>query len=130
MKSESLAAVGVALTVARRARRRAFAWTPARRALRRVRADVAALRPGDGIVVDVGGSPLALRREPDGSLTGLDAICPHDGACPVAFDRERNGWRCPRHGARFGPDGAVLRGPARTGLEPVDVSRLERRRVG
>lgn len=109
--------------------RRLFALSPAGRRLRLLRAEVRAIQPGNGVVVSVSGSPVAIHRDSAGSLSAVTGVCSHDGSCAVLFDRERSGWQCPRHGARFGLNGEVKRGPAKTPLLPVDVAKLDRRRT-
>ncbi len=51
---------------------------------------------------------VALWREGDRFLA-LSLVCPHQ-ACIVM--REAGGFLCPCHGARFGPRGELLQGPA------------------
>ncbi|HET9596562.1 MAG TPA: Rieske (2Fe-2S) protein [Anaeromyxobacteraceae bacterium] len=51
-------------------------------------------------------------------VTALSAVCPHLG-CGV--DAATDGFACPCHGSRFGPDGAVRGGPAPRALDPLEV---------
>ena len=79
---------------------------------------LAAVPPGGGIVL--AGPRIVLTRDGAGAVHGFSAVCPHQG-CTV---NEVQGGRigCPCHGSRFdAATGAVLRGPATTGLRPVPV---------
>jgi cytochrome b6-f complex iron-sulfur subunit len=42
---------------------------------------------------------------------GLNAVCTHLG-CVVPWSSANNKFICPCHGSQYGPDGAVVRGPA------------------
>lgn len=56
-----------------------------------------------------------------GTIKGFTAVCPHQG-CLVSTV-ENNEILCPCHGSLFSAeDGAVLQGPAETGLAPVNVA--------
>ena len=51
----------------------------------------------------------------------FDAVCPHQG-CTVAYAPSAKLIACPCHGSEFDPKtGAVLRGPAATGLTSIRV---------
>jgi len=53
---------------------------------------------------------------PDGSHAAVDARCPHQG-CTVAYPASGDGQIvCPCHSSRFQTDGALVQGPATTGL--------------
>jgi Rieske Fe-S protein len=54
-------------------------------------------------------------RDDDGGLHQVSMRCPHLG-CLVRFNAAERSWDCPCHGSRFDVDGAVLEGPAVTGL--------------
>ena len=55
-----------------------------------------------------------------GSFSAFDAACPHQGCNVGAVEGAE--IVCPCHNSRFGLDGAVLNGPATTGLTPVEVT--------
>lgn len=82
--------------------------------------------PGQGGVVSRGGDKLAVRRDPDGTLHVLSALCTHMG-CVVGWNAIDRTWDCPCHGSRFDCDGAVLAGPATAPLEPRDPVTGEKR---
>jgi Rieske Fe-S protein len=54
-----------------------------------------------------------------GTVRRVSAVCPHLGGILRWNDAEAS-WDCPLHGSRFGPDGAVLEGPATCGLSRAD----------
>jgi thiosulfate dehydrogenase [quinone] large subunit len=56
-----------------------------------------------------------------GDFRAFSAICPHAG-CTVQFDGTNDVFACPCHGSVFNATtGAVLQGPAPTGLSPIPV---------
>jgi len=75
----------------------------------------AEIGPGHGAIVRSGLHKLAVYRDDAGSVHRLSAICPHLG-CMVHWNSLERTWDCPCHGSRFSPDGAVLNGPAVSGL--------------
>ena len=79
----------------------------------------AEIAPGTGAVVRRGLSKVAVYRGEDGSVHERSAVCPHLG-CIVAWNPVESTWDCPCHGSRFGPDGAVIHGPAVGTLSPVE----------
>lgn len=75
------------------------------------------IAPGDAAVVTANGEQLAIRRDLDGSLHVLSAVCTHMG-CVVDWNGVDRTWDCPCHGSRFTQEGEVLSGPATAPLEP------------
>jgi glycine/D-amino acid oxidase-like deaminating enzyme/nitrite reductase/ring-hydroxylating ferredoxin subunit len=65
---------------------------------------------GQGVVGRRGILPEGRARV-DGRICSVTAVCSHLGGTLRWNDAERS-WDCPLHGSRFGPDGAVLEGPA------------------
>ncbi len=51
------------------------------------------------------------------SGTPVSRVCPHFGGV-VRWNELEQSWDCPVHGSRFGPDGALLEGPATSDLRP------------
>jgi thiosulfate dehydrogenase [quinone] large subunit len=57
-----------------------------------------------------------------GQFRAFSAVCPHAG-CTVQFDGANDVFACPCHGSVFNATtGAVLQGPATTGLSPIPVA--------
>lgn len=67
----------------------------------------------------VRGVPSFILRTPD-EILACSAICSHLG-CVTKWNRTRRVFFCPCHGARFGPDGRILGGPAPEPLKRYDV---------
>ncbi len=80
---------------------------------------VDAIRPGEGAIVRRGLHKIAASRDASGKLTECSAVCTHLG-CIVEWNTGEKTWDCPCHGSRFAPDGHVVNGPARHGLEPIE----------
>jgi len=76
------------------------------------------IAPGEGKLLELDGKRRAVYRDEKGSLSILDPVCPHLG-CVVAFNTAEKSWDCPCHGSRFDTTGAVMDGPALTGLKAV-----------
>ncbi|WP_328363780.1 FAD-dependent oxidoreductase [Mycobacterium sp. NBC_00419] len=72
------------------------------------------LRDGAGVV---SGPPwhMEARSVVGGVQRCVSPVCTHLGGVLSWNDAEKS-WDCPLHGSRFGPDGAVLEGPASRGL--------------
>jgi len=70
---------------------------------------MAAIQP-DGLK-----KPLIVMRLEGEKFRVLSSKCTHLG-CTVRWDNEEQRLRCPCHGSRFGDDGKVLKGPAKTPL--------------
>jgi glycine/D-amino acid oxidase-like deaminating enzyme/nitrite reductase/ring-hydroxylating ferredoxin subunit len=73
--------------------------------------------PGEGKLVRIGLSKVAVFRSREGVLQAVSAACTHLG-CLVSFNNAEKTWDCPCHGSRFGTDGRVIAGPAVTPLSP------------
>ncbi len=69
------------------------------------------LRENQGAIVRIGGKKLAAYRDPEGELHVMSPVCTHLG-CHVQWNDAETSWDCPCHGARFGPKGQLLNGPA------------------
>lgn len=74
------------------------------------------VRPGHGAILRRGIKPVAVYREPDGTLHRRSAVCTHMG-CVVHWNSTERSWDCPCHGSRFDPRGEVLSGPAARDLD-------------
>jgi len=78
------------------------------------------IRAGHGALLRQGLGKVAVYRDERGAIHALSAVCPHLG-CIVHWNSLEGTWDCPCHGSRFGTDGAVLNGPAVSGLERREV---------
>ena len=68
--------------------------------------------PGARVTVDLGGVPVAIVRQEDGSLRGFVNACRHRGAPVVApGDEPRPRISCPYHGWVYGLNGALVARP-------------------
>ena len=82
-------------------------------------ATVADIPVGGGQVFD--GPKVVVTQPEAGGIKGFTAVCPHQG-CLVSTVTN-NEILCPCHGSLFSAqDGAVIAGPATTGLAPAAVS--------
>jgi menaquinol-cytochrome c reductase iron-sulfur subunit len=52
------------------------------------------------------------------TVRALSATCPHLG-CAVDRDASGQGFACPCHTSRFGPDGEAIAGPSPRGMDPL-----------
>jgi glycine/D-amino acid oxidase-like deaminating enzyme/nitrite reductase/ring-hydroxylating ferredoxin subunit len=82
------------------------------------------LKPGDGQVMSMGTSQVALSRDRQGNIHAVSARCTHLG-CIVHWNAAEMTWDCPCHGSRFKASGEVLEGPAVEALEPVDLGQRQ-----
>lgn len=78
------------------------------------------LGPGEAAILDVEGEQTAVYRDEHGTSHAVSAVCTHMG-CNVEWNAGEKSWDCPCHGSRFGPEGAVLHGPASTPLSKRDL---------
>ncbi|MBE0476428.1 MAG: Rieske 2Fe-2S domain-containing protein [Coriobacteriia bacterium] len=69
------------------------------------------LRQGEPLLVEYGDDVLFLVLAEDGTVSGLDAACPHV-ACKLHFNQSTREFDCPCHASSFALDGTVLGGPA------------------
>ena len=82
--------------------------------------DISNLADNKGMVVDVGGQKLAVVKK-EGKVKAFSTVCPHLG-CQIEWNDGENTWDCPCHGSRFEFDGSLKHGPAKRGLDPVEIS--------
>jgi nucleotide-binding universal stress UspA family protein len=76
------------------------------------------LGKGEGGIVAVAGSKVAVYRDEKGTTHALSAKCTHMG-CTVRWNGTDRTWDCPCHGSRFSPTGEVVEGPASKPLPPT-----------
>jgi nitrite reductase/ring-hydroxylating ferredoxin subunit len=81
-------------------------------------AAIADIPVGGGVVVAE--PPIVIVQPAQGAILGYTAVCPHQG-CLVS-EVVDNQIICPCHQSHFSSeDGAVISGPAKTGLTSADV---------
>ncbi len=74
-----------------------------------------------GVIVDSGETKVVVTQPASGEFVGLSAVCPHQNCLVNQVDGQT--IICPCHGSQFSiTDGAVIQGPATTGLTPVAVT--------
>ncbi len=81
-----------------------------------------ALKPGEGIIVQVRGKAVIVRRDTSG-LVAYSAVCTHLG-CLVKWDGTRKEFLCPCHAAVFDSGGRVVSGPAPAPLPQYKVKEI------
>lgn len=88
--------------------------------VRTVGRSLAALKPGEGAIVEEGGKKIAGYRSESGEVITLSPKCKHLG-CTVGWNPTLGTWDCPCHGSRYAADGKVIRGPAQRDLDRIEV---------
>lgn len=85
---------------------------------------LAELAPGEATLAKWEGKKVALYKDEKGKIHALDPVCPH-AKCIVVWNSSEQSWDCPCHGSRFACNGALLTGPARTGLMQIKWEDIE-----
>jgi glycine/D-amino acid oxidase-like deaminating enzyme/nitrite reductase/ring-hydroxylating ferredoxin subunit len=86
--------------------------------------ELSELANGEACLADWEGKKVALYKDEQGKIHALDPVCPH-AKCIVAWNNAEKSWDCPCHGGRYAPNGALLTGPARRGLEQVIIEHID-----
>jgi Rieske Fe-S protein len=73
----------------------------------------------DGWRKAVSAKAVYVTRDSQGQLRVLTSICPHLG-CTVPWNKEKNQFACPCHGATFAPDGTRVSGPSLRGMDTLE----------
>lgn len=74
------------------------------------------LNQEEGMVFRKSGKMMAAYKNETGEIQYMSAVCPHLAGI-VAWNSAEKSWDCPCHGSRFDCHGAVIQGPAITGLK-------------
>ena len=74
------------------------------------------LASGEGMIFRKSGKMMAAYKNEDGVIEYMSAVCPHLAGI-VAWNTAEKSWDCPCHGSRFDCHGAVIQGPAISGLK-------------
>jgi glycine/D-amino acid oxidase-like deaminating enzyme/nitrite reductase/ring-hydroxylating ferredoxin subunit len=85
--------------------------------------ELSEIAAGEAKLVKYEGKSLALYKDEEGILHAVSPVCPH-AKCAVGWNSAEKSWDCPCHGSRFTVDGEVVTGPARQGLEVVEIESL------
>jgi len=83
---------------------------------------VADLEQKGQLVTGEGAGKVLVVRNPANpdQLVAVNPVCTHKG-CDVEWQVGESAFVCPCHGATFGPDGAVVKGPAETPIRAYPV---------
>ncbi len=76
------------------------------------------LAKGQGAVLEIDGTQVAVYKDPNGQIVKLSPLCPHAG-CSVQWNAANSTWDCPCHRSVFAPDGTRISGPASEGLKKL-----------
>lgn len=82
--------------------------------------ELSELAPGEARLVKYEGDMVAIYKDEAGQVHALNPVCTH-AKCVVDWNSAERSWDCPCHGARYSIRGEVLTGPARKGLEVVQL---------
>lgn len=75
----------------------------------------------DGWRKTISEKAVYITKDAQGRLRVLTSVCPHLG-CTVPWNKEKNKFVCPCHGATFTADGGRLSGPSRRGMDALETS--------
>jgi menaquinol-cytochrome c reductase iron-sulfur subunit len=75
----------------------------------------------DGWRKAVSEKAVYVTKDSHGQLRVLTSICPHLG-CTVPWNKEKNQFVCPCHGATFAADGTRISGPSLRGMDALETS--------
>jgi menaquinol-cytochrome c reductase iron-sulfur subunit len=75
----------------------------------------------DGWRKAVSEKAVYVTKDSQGQLRVLTSICPHLG-CTVPWNKEKNQFVCPCHGATFSLDGTRISGPSLRGMDTLETS--------
>ncbi len=63
-----------------------------------------------------------VSKSESGEITAFTSVCPHLG-CSISYQEGEGEYRCPCHNSAFGKDGKKKDdGPAKRGLDPLEVT--------
>jgi cytochrome b6-f complex iron-sulfur subunit len=66
--------------------------------------------------IEAGNDKIVVAHTAPDTFVACSAVCPHRGG-PIRYDKETQQFFCPSHNSRFGLEGKVVRGPAKTDLK-------------
>jgi menaquinol-cytochrome c reductase iron-sulfur subunit len=75
----------------------------------------------DGWRKTISEKAVYITKDVQGKLRVLTSICPHLG-CTVPWNKEKNQFICPCHGATFTAEGTRVSGPSQRGMDTLEAS--------
>jgi menaquinol-cytochrome c reductase iron-sulfur subunit len=75
----------------------------------------------DGWRKTISEKAVYITKDQQGRLRVLTSVCPHLG-CTVPWNKEKNQFVCPCHGATFTPEGTRVSGPSQRGMDTLETS--------
>ena len=83
-------------------------------------ADLPALSTVGGAmrIGSIKGVPVGIARVGTNKYTAFNLRCPHQG---ITVSKTKSGWLCKAHNSEFESNGALILGPATTGLTKVTI---------
>jgi len=75
----------------------------------------------DGWRKTISEKAVYITKDARGQLRVLTSVCPHLG-CTVPWNKEKNQFVCPCHGATFTADGGRVSGPSQRGMDALETS--------
>ena len=88
--------------------------------LRESTAKLGDLKSGEGAILEVRDKKVAVYKNNGGEVVYLSPVCKHL-SCLVEWNQADKTWDCPCHGSRFEAEGALKQGPAKSGLDKVNL---------
>jgi cytochrome b6-f complex iron-sulfur subunit len=77
-----------------------------------------ALKTNGGYVYN---NSIIVARTIAGAYVAVYSVCPHAGST-VQYDSRNNRFNCPAHGSNFATNGALINGPANSGLTQYNTA--------
>lgn len=77
----------------------------------------------EGKIIEEDGKTLAVYND-NGNIKIFSVKCTHL-QCDVEWNSGEKTWDCPCHGSRFKATGEVIQGPAKRGLDKLEVKIVE-----
>jgi glycine/D-amino acid oxidase-like deaminating enzyme/nitrite reductase/ring-hydroxylating ferredoxin subunit len=82
--------------------------------------EIGELAAGEGAILGKDLRRYAIYKDETNNVHAFSAVCPHLG-CIVQWNADEKSFDCPCHGSRFTKEGAVINGPATSGLEKIHI---------
>jgi Rieske Fe-S protein len=82
--------------------------------------EIGELAAGEGAILGKDLRRYAIYKDETNNVHAFSAVCPHLG-CIVQWNADEKSFDCPCHGSRFTKEGAVINGPATSGLKKIHI---------